>query len=237
MSSAISASARRSSSLRRWRTAAPSSSSAPRTSSGWSRCSIGCRWRAGWCMRIMRGCWGMSGARQRPARGTPIDVSRRSMGRPRVYEQGSASAAEQRTIARILKVNHAGEYGAIRIYRAQAWVARWLYPDVVGFLEQTLQHEIRHYSLFQTAMQARGARPCRVMSLWGNGGLVLGFLTALMGRQGIWICTAAVEAAVHRHLDDQLEFLRRRDAELAGLIQSIQGEELSHLEHARARIA
>lgn len=159
------------------------------------------------------------------------------MGSPRVYEQGSASAAEQRTIARILKVNHAGEYGAIRIYRAQAWVARRLYPDVAGFLEQTLQHEIRHYSLFQTAMQARGARPCRVMSLWGNGGLVLGFLTALMGSQGIWICTAAVEAAVHRHLDDQLQFLRDRDPELADLIHSIQGEELGHLEHARARIA
>jgi ubiquinone biosynthesis monooxygenase Coq7 len=136
-----------------------------------------------------------------------------------------------------LKVNHAGEHGAIRIYRAQAWVARRLYPDVVGFLEQTLQHEIRHHALFQTAMQARGARPCRVMSLWGNGGLVLGFLTALMGRQGIWICTAAVEAAVHRHLDDQLAFLRGRDPELEALIHCIQDEELGHLNHARARIA
>ena len=44
------------------------------------------------------------------------------------------NAAEQLTIARILKVNHAGEYGAIRIYRAQVWVARRLFPDVVAFL-------------------------------------------------------------------------------------------------------
>jgi 3-demethoxyubiquinol 3-hydroxylase len=154
-----------------------------------------------------------------------------------LHGQSLVSAAERRTIARILKVNHAGEYGAIRIYRAQAWVARRLYPDVVDFLEQTLQHEVRHLWLFQTAMQGRSARPCRVMSLWGNGGLVLGFLTALMGRQGIWICTAAVEAAVHRHLDDQLEFLRGRDPELEALIRSIQDEELGHLEHARARIA
>jgi 3-demethoxyubiquinol 3-hydroxylase len=161
------------------------------------------------------------------------------MGRPRVQQQASpdaVNAAERRTVARILKVNHAGEYGAIRIYRAQAWVARRLYPDVFPFLEQTLQHEIRHHALFQTAMRARGARPCRVMSLWGNGGQVLGFLTALMGRQGIWICTAAVEAAVHRHLDDQLAFLRGRDSELAALIHSIQDEELGHLDHARARI-
>src|SRR5215510_8349112 len=140
--------------------------------------------------------------------------------------QGDAvKAAERRTIGRILKVNHAGEYGAIRIYRAQAWVARKLYPDVVDFLQETLQHEIQHCFLFLNAMRERSARPCRVMSLWGNGGLVLGFLTALLGRQGIWICTAAVEATVHKHLDDQLNFLRGRDEDLRSLILSIQEEE------------
>jgi 3-demethoxyubiquinol 3-hydroxylase len=147
------------------------------------------------------------------------------------------NAGDRRTTARILKVNHAGEYGAIRIYRAQAWVARKLYPDVVGFLEETLQHEIQHCSLFLNAMRQRSARPCRIMSLWGNGGLVLGFLTALLGRQGIWICTAAVEAAVHRHLDDQLFYLRGSDAELYSLIHCIQQEELTHLNFARERIA
>jgi 3-demethoxyubiquinol 3-hydroxylase len=140
------------------------------------------------------------------------------------------------TITRILKVNHAGEYGAIRIYRAQIFVARRLYPDVVAFLEETLSHEIRHCALFREAMPARQARPCRVMAFWGNGGFVLGFLTALMGRQGIWICTAAVEGAVHKHLDDQLLFLRGKDAELQSLIESIQEEELSHLNHAEERI-
>ena len=147
------------------------------------------------------------------------------------------NAVDRRTTARILKVNHAGEYGAIRIYRAQAWVARKLYPDVVDFLQETLQHEIQHCFLFLNAMRERSARPCRVMSLWGNGGLVLGFLTALLGRQGIWICTAAVEAAVHRHLDAQLFYLRGRDAELYSLIHSIQHEELTHLNYAQERIA
>jgi ubiquinone biosynthesis monooxygenase Coq7 len=139
-------------------------------------------------------------------------------------------------IARILKVNHAGEYGAIRIYRAQIWVARRLYPEIVGFLKQTLDHEIEHCALFRNAMPARGARPCRVLGLWGNGGLVLGFLTALMGRQGVWICTEAVEATVHRHLDQQLYFLERRDPELHRLIGSIQQEELSHLDYAREHV-
>jgi ubiquinone biosynthesis monooxygenase Coq7 len=57
-----------------------------------------------------------------------------------------------------------------------------------------------------------------------------------MGRQGIWICTAAVEAAVHRHLEDQLFFLNGRDGELNDLIKSIQIEELSHLQHAEDNI-
>ena len=58
-----------------------------------------------------------------------------------------------------------------------------------------------------------------------------------MGRQAIWICTAAVEAAVHRHLDDQLAFLAGRDAELEGIILSIREEELAHLHHAQSQIA
>lgn len=147
------------------------------------------------------------------------------------------STNDKITISRILKVNHAGEYGAIRIYRTQIWLARRLYPDIVAFLEETLSHEIRHCQLFYDAMPARNAKPCRIMALWGNGGFVLGFLTGLMGRQGVWICTAAVEAAVHRHLEDQLHFLNNRDGELQALILSIQEEELQHLRHAEDHIS
>ena len=141
-----------------------------------------------------------------------------------------------RSLARILKVNHAGEYGAIRIYRAQVWMAKRFYPDLVAFLEETLTHELRHASMFRSAMPPRSARPCRIMALWGNGGFLLGFGTALLGRQGIWICTAAVEGTVHRHLEDQLAFLRERDAELYSLINAIKDEELGHLNHAVDRI-
>jgi ubiquinone biosynthesis monooxygenase Coq7 len=75
------------------------------------------------------------------------------------------------------------------------------------------------------------------MSLWSWGGWLLGLTTALMGRKTIWICTAAVEAAVHRHLDDQLAFLAGRDDELQGIILSIREEELAHLHHAQSQIA
>jgi 3-demethoxyubiquinol 3-hydroxylase len=145
-------------------------------------------------------------------------------------------ARDRVTVARILKVNHAGEYGAIRIYRAQLWLARRLYTDIVGFLEDTLDHEIQHCAMFRDAMRARNARPCRAMILWGNGGYALGFLTALIGRKGIWICTAAVEATVHRHLEEQLGFLLTRDPDLHRLISAIQEQELLHLRYAEQGI-
>jgi 3-demethoxyubiquinol 3-hydroxylase len=140
------------------------------------------------------------------------------------------------TIARIVRVNHAGEYGAIRIYSAQIAVASRLYPDLVAPLSEMLQHERTHCAAFRAAMPARQSRPCRIMSLWSLGGSLLGFATALMGRQGIWVCTAAVEAAVHRHLDDQLHFLAGRDGELHAVIQSIRKDELAHLHHAEAQL-
>ena len=122
------------------------------------------------------------------------------------------------TVRRILKVNHAGEFGAIRIYNAQLALARYLYPDIVPALTEMRDDEIEHCRLFLGAMPARGARPCRVMAFWSLGGYVLGFATALLGRNMIWVCTEAVEATVHRHLEDQIAFLRDRDQSLHDLI-------------------
>jgi ubiquinone biosynthesis monooxygenase Coq7 len=140
------------------------------------------------------------------------------------------------TVQRILKVNHAGEYGAIRIYRSQIAVAKLRCADVVPHLEHMLEHEIEHCRVFRDAMPARMARPCRVMSFWSLGGSLLGFVTAAMGRQAIWTCTAAVESAVHRHLDDQLHFLSDKDRELHAAILSIREEELSHLRTAEGHL-
>ncbi|OWV77152.1 ubiquinone biosynthesis protein UbiB [Rhizobium sp. R339] len=139
------------------------------------------------------------------------------------------------TVRRILKVNHAGEFGAIRIYGAQIAVARRLFPEIVPDLDEMREDEIEHCRLFCQAMPARRARPCRVMAFWSLGGYVLGLLTALCGRNMIWICTEAVESTVHRHLEDQLAFLESRDPELHALIESIQEEELAHLRQAEDR--
>lgn len=148
--------------------------------------------------------------------------------------QTMSQSREALTIVRIVKVNHAGEHGAIRIYRAQLAVARWLYPDIAIFLEEMLGHEIEHCARFRAAMPARRARPCRAMFLWGWGGYGLGLLTALFGRRAVWICTAAVEETVHRHLDEQLAYLTDKDESLRSVIAAIHVEELAHLNRAIA---
>ena len=146
------------------------------------------------------------------------------------------SATDRLTISRILKVNHAGEYGAIRIYRAQLWLCRLLHPSLAPFLRETLAHEIDHCRRFREAMPSRGSRPCRAMWLWGLGGTALGLITTLLGRNAVFACTKAVEQTVHRHLDAQIAFLLGRDAALRDLIADIQVEERQHLDHAAGHL-
>lgn len=139
-----------------------------------------------------------------------------------------------RLIRRILRVDHAGEHGAVFIYTAQIRRAVRLYPDIAPWLQETLSHELRHRATFLAAMPARAAKPCRAMAVWSVGGAVLGALTALFGRLGVMVCTAAVERTVHRHLGEQIAFLQAHDPELAELVRSIRAEEEHHLAFAQA---
>ncbi|GAA4120724.1 demethoxyubiquinone hydroxylase family protein [Aminobacter aganoensis] len=139
------------------------------------------------------------------------------------------------TIQRILKVNHAGERAAINIYGAQIAIARRFFPTISPELERMRADEIVHATIFRDAMPARDTRPCRVMKFWSLGGYVLGLITSALGPQMVWLCTEAVEATVHRHLEEQLRFLKGRDEGLHAAILGIQEEELAHLEVARAR--
>ncbi|MEE9453411.1 MAG: demethoxyubiquinone hydroxylase family protein [Paracoccaceae bacterium] len=146
------------------------------------------------------------------------------------------TSSEAISIARIAKVNHAGEYGAIRIYGAQILVSSFLWKSVVSHLEQLQTHEIEHCQLFQDATKKRNTRSCRTMFIWSYGGWMLGFVTALLGPKSIWACTEAVEDTVHKHMPDQLHFLKTRDPDLFDIIKGIQTEEEGHLLLARAEI-
>jgi ubiquinone biosynthesis monooxygenase Coq7 len=163
----------------------------------------------------------------------PTNVASRQAGQGEAMPETSP---ESRIIRRILRVNHAGEHGAVSIYSAQIAWARKRAPDILAWLEETIDHERNHRELFRAAMPARAAKPCRLMSVWSVGGTALGWLTARMGRAGVMACTAAVERTVHRHLIEQQAFLKRHDAELLGVVQVVQVDEDSHLAHAEANL-
>ncbi len=139
---------------------------------------------------------------------------------------------DSRIIRRILRVNHSGEHGAVAIYSSQVNRARIHYPDILPWLEETLEHELRHREAFLTVMPSRGAKPCRAMFVWRSGGAVLGVITGMFGKSAVMVCTAAVERTVHRHLVEQIEYLDRADQELAVLVKDILREEDAHLEMA-----
>ena len=138
-------------------------------------------------------------------------------------------------IRRLLRVDHAGEHGAVAIYSAQLARARGKYPDLVPWLEETLAHEKRHQERFRAAMNERAVTPCGALTIWSVGGAVLGAATAAFGRVGVYVCTAAVERTVHRHLVEQAAYLDQADAPLSALIREILVEEDAHLEYAESR--
>lgn len=134
--------------------------------------------------------------------------------------------------ARILRVNHGGEHGAVHIYSAQIAAARLRAPDLLPFLREAREHERTHRRRFRALMPAREAKPCRLMWIWAVGGALLGLITGLLGREAILACTEAVEETVHRHLDDQIRWATGRDEGLRQVIEDIRVEELAHIQHA-----
>lgn len=133
-------------------------------------------------------------------------------------------------IERILKLDHAGEYGAIHIYSTQLLIARIFYKDIVLKLEEMILHEKEHYKIFGNLLLNRSMRPFSMIKLWAAGGFAMGFFTALLGRSAIWICTDAVETVVLNHLEWQLMFLEEHDPEVHQAVMSIIADEESHQE-------
>jgi ubiquinone biosynthesis monooxygenase Coq7 len=129
---------------------------------------------------------------------------------------------------RILKVDHAGEHGAVAIYTAQIAMARLTAPSLVADLVEFRSHEQRHRALFGAELARRGRRRCRSYALCWLGGFVLGGLTGLCGAGAIAATTVAVERVVLRHLENQIEVLAGDDPAAVAAIAAIVAEEREH---------
>jgi ubiquinone biosynthesis monooxygenase Coq7 len=136
---------------------------------------------------------------------------------------------------RVIKVNHAGEHGAINIYRGQLLVCRVTAPQLVSELRDFLEHEYRHREIFVRELQRRAKRRCRSYHLCGVGGLILGIVTGLCGPSAVASTTTAVENVVLQHLNTQLRQLRDVDSEAYQGIFSIVEDERSHQDRAALR--
>lgn len=137
---------------------------------------------------------------------------------------------------RVLKVNHAGEHGAINIYAAQIAVARLTAPSLVAELREFKAHEQQHRAIFWSELQRRGVHRCRSYWLCGIGGFLLGLITALFGRRAIAATTAAVERVVLGHLQKQLQSLKGQDDAAVTAISRIVAEETLHLEQSESHL-
>lgn len=133
---------------------------------------------------------------------------------------------------RILKVNHAGEHGAVNIYAGQIAMARLRARDLLPKLMRFKADEERHRYVFARELKQRELQRCRSYWLCGVGGYVLGFITGLMGVQSIAIATVAVERVVLRHLHQQLLNIGTSDSAATAAISAILAEEQYHHDHA-----
>jgi ubiquinone biosynthesis monooxygenase Coq7 len=144
---------------------------------------------------------------------------------------GDPTARE--VLERTIRVDHAGEYGAKRIYEGQlAVLGRTKYGPLI---EHMKAQEQVHLDTFSRLIGQRRVRPTALLPFWHVAGFALGAASALLGHRGAMACTVAVEEAIDEHYRAQEDTLGDDEAELRADIARFRAEELEHrdtgLEH------
>lgn len=148
----------------------------------------------------------------------------------------------------MVRVNHAGEYGAVRIYAGQLAALQHTQargPDhgaQIALLSEMAAQEQRHLDYFHRLIIERQVRPTVLQPLWHIGGFALGYITGILGEKTAHACTIAVEEVIEEHYQHQLDKLADPQANIRGeteqdlkaIIQECQADEIAHKEHARA---
>lgn len=146
--------------------------------------------------------------------------------------QGSLAAR----LAEILRVDHAGELGAVAIYRGQRAVlgeARGQ-ARVAAQLAEMEAQEAEHLARFEKLIAERRVRPTALAPVWRLAGFAVGAGTALLGEKAVHACTDAVETVIEQHYAGQVEELAAFEPELAAELSKFRGEELAHRDQAVA---
>lgn len=135
----------------------------------------------------------------------------------------------------MIRVDHAGEYGARRIYQGQIAVLEALSRDkeALAAVRRMAEQEERHLERFDRLVNDRRVRPTALSPVWDVAGFALGAATALLGSRAAMACTAAVEEVIDQHYAGQLKRLDG-DPELKTAVAEFRDDEIAHREEALA---
>src|SRR5690348_14869552 len=156
---------------------------------------------------------------------------------PFTRKQRPAAPGSPLDVDAMIRVDHAGEYGAVRIYEGQLAVLKRRKGADASV--QTIQHmadqEQRHLQAFDRLVNERRVRPTALEPVWRVAGFALGAATAALGEKAAFACTAAVEEVIDEHYAAQIEALKDKDPALTATVKDFRADEAAHRDTALAQ--
>ena len=136
----------------------------------------------------------------------------------------------KKKIEEFIRVDHAGERGAVKIYEGQLLALNTLVKDeaLKKTIEEMKVHEKEHSNFFEEEIKKRNIRPTKFLPLWDLLGVGLGFGSTLIGKKAAMLCTASVEEVIDGHYNNQLKKLGNDEKDLKKKIEKFKEDEVNH---------
>jgi len=133
-------------------------------------------------------------------------------------------------IEEFIRVDHAGERGAVKIYEEKLLALNTLVKDekLKKTIEEMKVHEKEHCEFFEKEIKKRNIKPTKLLPLWDLLGVTLGFGSTLLGKKAAMLCTASVEEVIDKHYQNQIDQLDKSEKELKNRIIKFREDELHH---------
>ena len=133
-------------------------------------------------------------------------------------------------IEEFIRVDHAGERGAIKIYEGQLLALNTVVKDekLKKIVEEMKVHEKEHFEFFEKEITKRNIKPTKLLPLWDLLGVTLGFGSTILGKKAAMLCTASVEEVIDKHYQSQINQLDNNEKELKKKITKFREDELHH---------
>ena len=133
-------------------------------------------------------------------------------------------------VEEFIRVDHAGERGAIKIYEGQLLALNTIVKDdnLKKTIEEMKVHEEEHSQFFDNEIKKRNIKPTKFLPLWDLLGVSLGFGSTLLGKKAAMLCTASVEEVIDKHYLNQINQLGPEEKELKKKITKFREDELQH---------